>query len=208
MACCQLKDVSPPHARFYLKKKKNQSISIKKNNKSNFFFSSQGLSGNGGKPGPLSSPRLIACSMTIEMERGENLRLYWSHIGLYFIKHPLALLFASPNLHPWFELLCMSVLVCDNVLVWWVCVWVCIWSLINICPLVRPCLASFLLLFGSLMSGLVVVGQGLRQTARPGSLPKRGGETCDLRPFTKDKTKMADAACFGMCLYYTPIQQK
>lgn len=76
LACCQLKDVSPPHARFYLKKKKNQSISIKKNNKSNFFFSSQGLSGNGGKPGPLSSPRLIACSMTIEMERGENLRLY------------------------------------------------------------------------------------------------------------------------------------
>lgn len=88
-----------------------------------FFFFSQGLSGNGGKSGPLSPPRLIACSMTIEMERGENLRLYWSHIGLYFIKHPLALLFASPNLHPWFELLCMSVLVCKNV---WVCVWVCL----------------------------------------------------------------------------------
>lgn len=101
---------------------KNQSISTKKNNNSNFFFS-QGLSGNGGKSGPLSSPRLIACSMTIEMERGENLRLYWSHIGLYFIKHPLALLFASPNLHPWFELPCMSVLVCKNV---WVCVWVCL----------------------------------------------------------------------------------
>ncbi len=90
------------------------------------FFFSQGLSGNGGKSGPLSSPRLIACSMTIEIERGENLSLYWSHIGLYFIKHPLALLLASPNLHPWFELLCVSVLVCENVWVWWVCVWVCL----------------------------------------------------------------------------------
>ncbi len=29
--------------------------------------------------------------------------------------------------------------------------------------------------------------------------PKRGGETFDLRPFTKDKTKIA---CLGMYLYY------
>lgn len=105
---------------------KNQSILTKKNNNSNFFFFSQGLSGNGGKSGPLSSPRLIACSMTIEIERGENLSLYWSHIGFYFIKHPLALLLASPNLRPWFQLLCVSVLVCENVWVWWVCVWVCL----------------------------------------------------------------------------------
>ncbi len=118
--CCQLKDVSPPHVQFYFKKIK--AYWLRKIITVTFFFS-QGLSGNGGKSGPLSSPRLIACSMTIEIERGENLSLYWSHIGLYFIKHPLALLLASPNLHPWFELLCVSVLVCENV---WVCVWVCL----------------------------------------------------------------------------------
>ncbi len=150
------------------------------------FFFSQGLPGNGGKSGPLSSPRIIACSMTIEMERGENLRLYWSHIGLYFIKHPLALLLTSPNWHPLFELLCTSVLVCENV---WVCVWVCL----ILDQYLSPCETLSSQFPPALWESNEWPCRGRTESLANGQAvapPKRGGETFDLRPFTKDKTKM------------------